>query len=373
MVGRCLDVIGSEDKLGALMEKAVAAAKAEADPKCLKRILTDKEIFEKTWLDSAKRRRAELGALDVFRAEREIELDGEAREHDWKVANVRPFFGKNRANVRACWKERELRLFVEWEQGPMTLSFAFPDGSDKVERVSVSASGKVSSTVPDVCAKINGNKAEFAIPLASTGWRCLDGGNWKVKVGDPDSLHGFVQMRMIPARQGVFKVEKTYSYWRNATFDEGYPTSNIAKAQQWVHWTNEIGVPDVPRPWGGPQAWGATKSHEPGGSDRYVTILPEKECVFSQGYVAPVSGKMRLTFRARGKGSVRVWSACYHTEPVTKLMSETAKGETFKLTDAWQTYSADFTKTGAPDESVMVRFFAADAPVDIDDAYFNPL
>ena len=375
---RCLDEIGSEEKLRTLLKQALAAAATDPDPRALRHLERDREIFEMTWLNVVGKRRETVGAFDAYAAEGELKVDGVLDEHDWRVAERRPFFGADRANLRAVWKPDELRLAAEWETGPLVISYAFPDGSDRVAYLGVAKDGTVKSTAKGFEAKVreaDGRRTlEARLPLGSLGWTCRSGGNWKIKVGSPRSPHGFAQMRLLPARQGVFKVEKTYAYWRNATFDEGTPTQTIAKAQQWVHWTNETArATDVPRPWGGPNSWGATKSHDAAGADRYVTILPEKGAKFSQGYPAPVRGRMLLTFRARGKGSLRALMSSIVYGEKTQYLPEMAVSKVFKLTDEWKTYSVEFAKKGVEGEQSVVGFSAIDSPVDLDDVYVNPL
>jgi hypothetical protein len=82
---------------------------------------------------------------------------------------------------------------------------------------------------------------------------------------------------------------------------------------------------------------------------------------------------MILSFRARGKGSVRVWTASYIVNEKTKLINDSILSKTFKLSDEWKTYTLEFEKLGVEYESKSIRFFAVDAPVDIDDAFVNPL
>lgn len=380
-LARCLDVLGSEEKLRAFLEKALVAAAADPDPRALRHVARDKEIFEKTWLDAVKERRAELGSFDAYAAEGEPKVDGILDEHDWRVADVRPFFGATRANLRVAWRDEELFVAAEWAKGPLVLDFELPDGTDRVLRLAATEDGetRASKQAGAVKAKVRTEGGvrtlEAVVPLGGYGWKCRHGGNWKVRVDGPKPAGGFVQMRLIPKRQGVFKVEETYAYWRNATFDEGFPTQKIAAAQQWVHWTNETArATDVPKPWGGPNAWGATKSHDAAGVDRYVTLLPAKGAFFSQGYVAPVGGRMRLTFRARGKGKLSTWTASYVYDKANKpLRPETIVSTAFDLTDEWKTYSAEFTKLGVKDERVLIRLTPVGAPADVDDVYVNPM
>ena len=378
MCGFCLDAIGSEEKLTALLKRAEVAAAKDPDPRALKHVRRDREIFEKSWVDAAKKRRELLGSFDAYEAEGDIKVDGVTDEHDWKIAERRPFFNGKRANLQVVWREDELRFAAQWQNGPIEITFEFPDGSGRTASLAATSSGKIASGIKGVKAKVRKDgdvrKLEALVPLAGLGWKCRAGGNWKVRIDAPKSKRGFVQMRLLPKRQGVFKVEKTYPYWRNATFDEGFPTQRIAKAQQWKNWKNSTPRSDVvPRPWGSPQAYGETKEHENDPGNFYVTVLPAKECTFSQGLSSPQSGRMLLSFKARGKGSVRVWTASYIVNERTKLINDSILSETFKLSDEWKTYTLEFEKLGLEYESKSIRFFAVDAPVDIDDAFVNPL
>jgi hypothetical protein len=378
MCGFSLDSIGSENKLIALLKRAEAAAAKDPDPRALIHVKRDREIFEMSWVDAAKKRRDLLGSFDVYEAESDIKIDAITNERDWKLAERRPFFCGKRANLQVVWRKDELLFAAEWENGPIEIAFEYPDGTDRTASFTVMPSGKIVSPIKGIKAKVRKDgdvrKLEALVPLKSLMWQCRAGGNWKVRVDAPKSNRGFVQMRFLPKRQGVFKVEKTYPYWRNATFDEGFPTQKIAKAQQWVNWKNTTTKSNVvPRPWGSPQAYGETKEHKHDPGNFYVTILPAKECTFSQGLSSPQSGKMILSFRARGKGSVRVWTASYIVNEKTKLINDSILSKTFKLSDEWKTYTLEFEKLGVEYESKSIRFFAVDAPVDIDDAFVNPL
>ena len=155
MCGRCLDAIGSEKKLTALLDKALAAAAKDPDPRALMHLQRDKEIFEKSWLDAAKKRRDELGAFDAYEAEGDIKVDGILDDHVWRIAERRPFFDPQRANLRVAWKYGDLRVAAEWADGPLALSLSFPDGTDRVLLIGATRDGKVraSKTVGKIYAK----------------------------------------------------------------------------------------------------------------------------------------------------------------------------------------------------------------------------
>ena len=87
-IGKCLDEPGSEERLRALMARAVEAAKGDPDPRVLKHMKEAEEIFERTWLtERPKFTRLDRG-LAAKRRSGAVSIDGSLDEADWQKAET---------------------------------------------------------------------------------------------------------------------------------------------------------------------------------------------------------------------------------------------------------------------------------------------
>ncbi|MBR2364854.1 MAG: hypothetical protein IKA79_06600, partial [Lentisphaeria bacterium] len=107
-------------------------------------------------------------------------------------------------------------------------------------------------------------------------------------------------------------------------------------------------------------------------------LHPSGKGYIAQYFVSSDKGKLKLSFRVKGKGSVRLWVGSYINPPKGgggyHHLVKTTKVKNIPLTDDWQTHFLETTKAGVPTERVAVRFFVnKDSVLDLDDVYVTPI
>ena len=245
-LGRCLDQAGSEEKLLALLDKAIAAAKTDPDPRVLKHVLRDKEIFLATWIKARREYLANFRELTVYQRTAPIKIDGVLDEPDWKNADVLANFKpggmtKKTAKVqqtcvRVTYDTDTLYIAVEcMEPHPekivagktvprddkgwavlgnsVELFYNYPDMAERYYHLAVNSNGQLIDArhgpgFRDAAFKSSAKIAtrvlkdrwilEIAIPASEIGMKCYDGATWKLnvarlrKISDPGSPTGLL-------------------------------------------------------------------------------------------------------------------------------------------------------------------------------------
>jgi hypothetical protein len=291
----------------------------------------------------------------------------------------------------------------------LEIFYNYPDMAERYYHISVNPYGVVipaiqnSGTSRDttfrtrakIATKILADRwiLEMAIPTSEIGMKCFDGATWKLNVGRsrhvkqftrPETssccngaFHGaanFVNIKFIPARgQGIHQ-NRNNSSWSNAGFEDQIPNSKLHKAYRWKKLSFGEGGETVPKCWYGGNLCGEYLKE---GSNRFVRMLPSGGSYLSQYYVSDAAGKVRITFRARGKGNIALWT-CLYTDSESKKgynqQKDTSKNESFAVGPEWKTYSVERVKNGLPTERMSVRFsVSADSCVDVDDVFVQPI
>ena len=229
-LGRCLDQAGSEAKLLALLEKAIAAAKNDPDKRVLKNVLRDKEIFLATWVKARKDYLASFKELSAYKRTSPIKIDGVLNEKDWKNADALSKFtpgGHSKktdkiqpSSVRVVYDNDHLYIAVEcMEPAPEKISagknvahddkgwdalgnsvelfYSYPDMGEKYYHLAINSHGEILDakhgpgyrdaafrTKAKWATKILKDRwiLEIAIPASEIGMKCYDGSTWKLNV-----------------------------------------------------------------------------------------------------------------------------------------------------------------------------------------------
>lgn len=245
-LGRCLDQAGSEEKLLALLDKALAAAKTDPDPRVLKHVLRDKEIFLATWVKARREYLTNFRELTVYQRTAPIRIDGVLDEPDWKNADVLANFKPGgmtkktakvqQSYVRVTYDTDTLYIAVEcMEPQPekiiagktvprddkgwaalgnsVELFYNYPDMAEKYYHLAVNSNGQVLDAkhgpgFRDAAFTTNARIAcrvlkdrwilEAAIPASEIGMKCYIGSTWKLnvarqrKITDPQAPSGVI-------------------------------------------------------------------------------------------------------------------------------------------------------------------------------------
>ncbi|MBO5761265.1 MAG: hypothetical protein J6S53_06965 [Lentisphaeria bacterium] len=245
---------------------------------------------------------------------------------------------------------------------------------------------------------------EIAIPATEIGMKCYPGSTWKLNVArarknstitdgykhSPNvessscsngAFHGvgnFVNIKFAEKRTSGVKQNVDTSSWKNASFNVLVPDSKIigyARYNRGGTWKFEDKDHLVPKSWTvGEKSVGMTKWNEKDPTDSYLRL--EKGYV-AQYFVSSDKGKLKLSFRVKGKGSVRLWVGSYRNSPTGRgyqHLVKTTKVKNIPLTEKWETHFLETTKAGVPTERVAVRFFVnKDSVLDLDDVYVTPI
>ncbi len=245
-LGRCLDQAGSEEKLLALLDKAIAAAKTDPDPRVLKHVLRDKEIFLATWVKARREYLANFRELTVYKRTAPIKIDGVLDEPDWKNADVLTNFKPGgmtkktvkvqQSYVRVTYDTDTLYIAVEcMEPHPekivagktvprndkgwaalgnsVELFYNYPDMAERYYHLAINSNGQMIdakhgpgfrdaafTSSAKIATRVLKDRwvLEIAIPASEIGMKCYDGATWKLnvarqrKISDPASPTGLL-------------------------------------------------------------------------------------------------------------------------------------------------------------------------------------
>ena len=449
-LGRCLDAAGSEEKLKALLEKAIASAKKDKDPRVLKHVLRDKEIFTATWLKARKAYLASFKELSVYKRTAPIKIDGVLNEKDWKNADALSNFvpgGHSKktdkiqpTTVRTIYDTDTLYIAVEcmepytkriiagkkvasddkgWANigNSVELFYSYPDMGEKYFHMVINSNGQIIDAkhgpgYRDAAFRTKAKWAtkvlkdrwilEIAIPANEIGMKCYDGSTWKLNVARQRKVapakaggqeikeasscsngffHGsanYVNIKFTPKRVSGLQQGMDVSSWKNANFNNAIPDK---KRNRYDRFGSKKGWKFADEKKLSPAAWSisgnAVGTYKEESKNNYYISL-EKGYV-TQYFISNDKGKLKISFRAKGKGSFLLWTSSYRNRKERNakgyfLLKETQKFKSWKLTPQWKNYSFETVKTGVKTERVAIRFAVhKNSILDLDDVYVTPI
>ena len=418
-LGRCLDQAGMETKLKALLEKAVALAKTDPDPRALKHVEMEKYIFESTWLVERKSYLDNFKELNVYRRAKEIKIDGILDDADWKNADILTNFKASpwakvktdaiqQTFVRATYDHDYLYFAVEamectpdkmtagknidHEHGygqlgnHIELFYSFPDMGERAYQLMINSEGEMYDTkifsISNVDTKFKTTAkwvvtkstdrwtVEIAIPCSEIGQNCFDGATWRLNVARQrettdsprESSSACSGQFYAPALFINMKFTPSRAAGISQSHDmapwknSGFESHIPNPTDKRFTWTRWTS-PNVPKSWHGQSTPGEIREEN---GNHYIHILGDKKTDFSQYFLGPGKGSLHTTFRARGKGKLVLWTGNYKDKPYQghgyTIIEGTSKNNYFDLTPEWKTYSFDTPKLGIPTERVAHRF-----------------
>ena len=437
-IGRCLDKPGSEERLTALLDKAVAAARAGGDARTIKHVEREKEIFELTWLKARRAYVDNYREMTAYKRTGEIRIDGVLDERDWQTADsysnfALPSWLRNKFKTfeRTYLKivyDRDNLYFgvVAMEPHPekivagdnvdrfaqmcgnlgdhIELFYSYPDMAQAAWHLMINSKNQIidalqkSTTDRDTslvtkakwAAKVLPDRwvLEVAVPCSEIGQNILDGMTWKVNCARVRLLEGmeraeqstaangnfhgtanFVNVKFVPERKGTGA--RDLAPWKNSGLNDLIVNNDRHPNLRWKKWKSE----KVPRHWSA-NGEGETKEHPDRPGDVYVSFTSGE---LSQYYLPIAAGNNRITFRARGKGTVSMVVLNYvnYTDPGAKgyqqLRDIPPSQPTFKLTPEWTEHTLYRRSLGRDSERISIRFACGkDSVVELDDIYAAP-
>ena len=440
-LGRCLDKAGTQERLVELMDRAVAAAEASGDERAAAHMRREKDVFELTWLVARRNYLDNFQELNVYKRMGEIKVDGVLDEADWMNAdalgNFMPGPGRSgsvvQSSVRVTYDQDNLYVAVEclepdvkdmvagkspakdagsrWREigEHVELFYNYPDMAERYYHVCVNPHGVVisaiqSGTTRDESFRTNAKIAtkilsdrwvlEMAIPASEIGMKCFDGATWKLNVArsrcnktlrrnetsscSRGAFHGaanFVNIKFVPKRgEGRFQ-NRQVSAWSNSGFEDSVPNSKLHRHGRWMAFSFPEGSDLVPKAWDGRKLRGEYLEED---GNRFLRLLPGPGSYVSQYYVSDAPGRVRISFRMRGKGRVGLWTCLYTDNPPGvngyAQRKDTARTETFEAAAEWKTFAVDREKKGMKTERLAVRFTSAkESAIDLDDVVVSPM
>ena len=373
-IGRCLDVPGSEERLTAMLEKALAAAKASGDARAERHVAREKEIFELTWLKARRNYVANYREMTAYRRTGEIVVDGVLDELDWRTADSYSNFAMpawlkkrfdrcERTYLKVVYDRDHLYFgVVAMEPHPekivagdrvdrraegvanlgdhIELFYSYPDMAQAAWHLMINSKGQIidalqkSTTDRDTSFATKAKWAvkvspdcwtlEVAVPCSEIGQNIMDGMTWKLNCARVRLLDGMERSELSSAANGNFHGTENFV---NVKF---VPKRTGTGAKDESPWKNS-GLNDLevnnnrhpnfrwkkwrsvktPRHWHATGA-GETKEHPDSQGDYYVSFSSGE---FSQYYVPVAAGDNVIRFRARGRGTVSMVVVNYTKHP----------------------------------------------------------
>ena len=433
-MGRCLDVAGSEDRLKALLEKSLAAAKASGDARAERNVAREKEIFELTWLVQRKKYLDNFQELNVYRRTAPIVVDGVIDEADWKNADAISDFRATRSEpaavktyARVTYDEDNLYVAVEcMEPTPgkivgripgadetdvhvlgdrVELFYNFPDMADAAFHLCINSKGGIIAARQNSTSDRRDFKSsarfatkvysdrwalEIAIPCSEIGSKCFDGATWKLNVArerfvegmartDSSScckgaFHGpanFMNIKFTPRRVKGIGQSHDVASWKNSSLDK-----HQKRDKRWPYPKFRCEEFIQPVGWNPMDVVGSYQKHPGSDSNWYVTLEYGPNANLRQYYCSRDAVHLKAFFRARGKGRLNLWTGGFETTPDGKDYNF-KKGQqklfSFDLAPEWKTYTAEVDKAATPIDRVMFKFYVDKGSVaDIDDCIVTP-
>lgn len=375
-LGRCLDQAGMELKLKGLLEKAVAIAKTDSDPRALRHVEMEKSIFERTWLKARQVYLDNFKELNVYRRKDKITVDGDLDEADWKDADVLSNFKASpwskvgtpdiqQTFVRVTYDPDFLYLAVEamepeiakmkagktvdrqhgYKQlgNHLELFYSFPDMAEGCYQLMVNSEGQMydlkRASVADSDSSFLTNAKwavkmgadrwtlEIAIPCTEIGQNCVDGATWRLNVARQREVEG-AERESSSCCNGRFYAPATFV---NMKFTPGR-AKGIAQGNDMAPWKNagfeafrpnpadsrftwtKWTSPNVPKEWSdGSRATPGELVEE--GGNHYLRIHGSPKTDIFQYFLGNGKGSLHTTFRARGSGKLTFWTCSYTNFP----------------------------------------------------------
>ncbi|MDD4016639.1 MAG: DUF4838 domain-containing protein [Kiritimatiellae bacterium] len=231
-LGKGLDLPGSEEKLKALLEQALAAAATDPDPRAKAHVQRTKEIFEMTWLIERKKYLESYREAKAYRSKGKITLDGVLDEQDWRDAEpitaffVPPWETKvtniiGHTEVRICHEREHLYIAAACYDPEMPklvagdtcdrvsgyeklgerveIFYSHPDMFDKAYHLIINMNGCILDAFRENVGSFDTSfttdskwavkkypdrwTLELAVPVKETGMLCYPGATWKFNLG----------------------------------------------------------------------------------------------------------------------------------------------------------------------------------------------
>ena len=419
-IGRCLDMPGSEERLTAYLEKALAAAKASGDARAEKHVAREKEIFEMTWLKARRNYVENYREMTAYKRTGEIVVDGVLDEPDWQTADSYSNFAIPtwlRKKLARCERtylkvvyDRDHLYFgvVAMEPHPekivagdkvdrfaqrsgnlgdhLELFYSYPDMSQASWHLMINSKNQIidalqkSTTDRDTsivtkakwAAKVSPDRwtLEVAVPCTEIGQNIMDGMTWKVNCARERLVDG-EERELSSAANGNFHGTENFV---NVKFVPNRTGTGARDVSPWKNsGLNDLEVNNNRHPnfrwkkWKSektPRHWsatgeGETKENPERPGDYYVSFTSGE---LSQYYLPIAAGNNVIRFRARGSGTMSMVLLNYTKHPDSEARRYLQLDEIpptqpkFALTPEWTEHRLYRKSLGKADERISIRF-----------------
>jgi hypothetical protein len=231
-LGKSLDLPGSEEKLQALLKKALAAAATDPDPRALKHVERFRDIFEMTWIKERKKYLESYREASASQAKEPITVDGVLDEAVWSETQpITEFFVPpwetrktniiGRTVARVAYDREHLYISAECFDPEMhklvatktddrrsgysklgervEIFYSHPDMSTKAYHLIINMEGSILDAFRENVGSFDTSfmtkskwavkkypdrwTMEIAVPAKETGMLCYPGATWKFNLG----------------------------------------------------------------------------------------------------------------------------------------------------------------------------------------------
>lgn len=296
------------NRMRAGLDKALAAVEKAGDERSKRHLLRDREIFEATWGVANSNLLAYATGFGVY--------PGGFDASDtflFKDVFVTGTYATDRLTLR-------LDPADGVKVGSCTVAFAY--------------TGSPEENPLTLTADLSKGSAVVTVDACKAGRPFLGGATWRISVRGVTADMKFGVKRP----QGIWVQGTDPTAWKNGTFSERKEKN--------------------PLEWGGPVARTGNLVVESENTYMHLPWRSRHEGI-DQAFAAQHVGKVVITFRARGKGRIRIWGG--------------VKDTVLPVTPEWKSYSVE-AETKTTSDKIVPHFAAADdkSAIDLDDVYVNP-
>ena len=366
-LGRCLDHPQTHKMLLAYLDSAEKAAKTDPDKRSLKHVQTERKIFNLTWEKFRKDYEKNFREIRSYRKQKEIKIDGNLDEFDWKNADIVSGFRTIKLNgtpakyptvVRIVHEPDAIYFGIEamdneiekmlagikekdgpvWTDSTIELFLTFPDLGNSYYQIIINSIGTVFDQFvqPGIGSNVKWDSQiqlktkilkdrwvlEAKIPTGPIGEKCFDGQFWKINVmrsrkvfeqgkneastwsmGMPHSVDAFHAVNFVAARANNNGYEQDTRTFRNGTMNE----KSKIKYKSNKLWKVKDGV--MPANWAPTGRSGDVEyiQDKANAMNHYLRL----KGIISNDYMGKGTPFVKIRIRAKGKGTFYPAWYCY--------------------------------------------------------------
>ncbi len=427
-MGRMLTQPGVEQQLLAYLDKAEAAVKN--DPRSLKHVQMDRELFAYHWQKAHENYVKNYRELRAYAKTGQIKIDGVIDESDWQNADIMSNYkigekaaAEHQTYVRVIYEPENIYVAIEamepdvgkmkasaksgedkvWQDNSVEFLVKYPDMGDAYYQFIINHEGIFNELkfVPETGLVAHGSDAEIKtkiykdrwtaemrLPTNKIGLQCFSGQAWRFNskryrvvgggANEGSSLSGasgsgsdsFLPLVFAGARNA-----KNDITWKNGGLDEVYknekpPAGLILKdglmPANWIY--NGGGKGDIK----------LSMELYPGSTNNYYMVL--ENCRI-YNHTKGEQSKYKMSFQAAGHGTLQTYVNRYTRIPrldggrgdqVDEGLGADGRKQFVIDSDEWGNFSFEYSKKN-PNEIICFVFSGSKGVIKLDNVFLTPM